>query len=114
MGAGYGTIYANGASRLAHRVAYELVVGPIPDGLHIDHLCRRPICVNPAHLEAVTQRENTRRGNGATARNGRKTHCPAGHEYTDGNTYLARTGRRTCRSCTLARVKAYRDRKAKP
>ena len=77
---------------LAHRVAYELLVGPIPDGLVLDHLCRVRICVNPAHLEPVTSGENTRR-----ACRGR-THCKRGHEFTPENTYI--WGRsRTCVTC---------------
>ena len=70
----------------AHRVAYEALVGPVRDGLHMDHLCRQRCCVNPAHLEPVTSAENTRRGF-AGIHNARKTHCPHGHEYTTENTY---------------------------
>lgn len=83
---------------LAHRVIYETVKGKIPVGLTIDHLCRNTLCVNPDHLEAVTQRENTMRGNGPAAINARKTHCPLGHEYTIENTKIKR-GKRHCREC---------------
>jgi hypothetical protein len=81
----------------AHRCAYEFGVGPIPDGYEIDHLCRVPACVNPAHLEAVTHLENMRRGVVA-----QRTHCPHGHEYTAENT-ARRNGRRFCRACERGR-----------
>ena len=85
----------------AHRFAYETLVGPIPEGLESDHLCRNPACVNPAHLEFVTHKINCRRGTVgivAGARMRSKTHCPYGHEYTPENTYLNK-GRRVCRAC---------------
>lgn len=83
----------------AHRVAYHLVKGPIPDGLTIDHLCGNPACCNPAHLEAVTMRENILRGNGIGARNARKTHCKNGHPF-DGDNLVVRNGRRCCVTCS--------------
>lgn len=102
MSRGYGAIRVAGKVLLAHRVSYELYVGPIPEGLTIDHLCRNPSCVNPAHLEAVTQGENVRRGKSPIAANARKTHCKRGHEFTPENTYVETHGRK-CRACTLAR-----------
>jgi len=84
--------------RRAHTVAYEHFVGPIPEGLEPDHLCRNPACVNPAHLEPVTHRENMLRGETITARNAARTECPHGHPYDERNTYRYR-GARYCRTC---------------
>jgi hypothetical protein len=101
---GYG---AAGQGHQAHRRVYELLVGPISDGLQLDHLCRVLACVNPAHLEPVTPRENGRRGNSPWGINARKTHCVHGHEFTPENTYVTRRGQRHCRECSRRR-----DRKA--
>lgn len=96
---GYGMqIQHRGRKYQAHRLAYESIVGPIPDGLQLDHLCRVRHCVNPAHLEAVTARVNTLRGNSTSALNHRKTHCPQGHEYSPENTYQGKKARH-CRAC---------------
>lgn len=100
---GYGMIGAGSPQRgllAAHRVAFEIYVGPIPAGLQLDHLCRVRHCVNPDHLEPVSARENVRRGFGLAAINAAKTHCPQKHEYTADNTYYnPSTNRRMCRVC---------------
>lgn len=93
---GYGRFRFGGAMVRAHRFAYELLAGEIPKGLVLDHLCRVRGCVNPDHLEAVTQAENTRR---ALLANTLKTQCPAGHPYDVINTRVTPDGRRHCRRC---------------
>lgn len=113
---GYGQINrgATEGRGLTHRVTYEALLGPVPEGLELDHTCRIPACCNPAHLEAVTHAENVRRGNGWGA-GGRywrsQTHCKRGHAFDAVNTYFDRRGRRACRACKRAWAKAARDRK---
>lgn len=94
---------------MAHRVAYELLVGPIPDGLDLDHLCRNRRCINPAHLEPVTRQVNLLRGETLPARNAAKTHCVRGHELAGDNVIHQKTGKRWCRECRRAH-----DRKRRP
>jgi hypothetical protein len=96
---GYGQLSLDGKVRRAHRVSFEIFVGPIPTELVLDHLCRNPACINPTHLEPVTQGENVRRGISVTAVNARKTHCLHGHAFTPANTQLRAGGGRACRAC---------------
>jgi hypothetical protein len=96
---GYGMVWFEGKKRLAHRVSYLLHKGTIPEGQTLDHLCRVPACINPDHLEPVTRRENTLRGDGPAGINSRKTHCINGHKFTEENIYMHPRGFRQCRIC---------------
>lgn len=110
---GYGLIRAFGRTRGAHIVAYELANGPVSEGLVLDHLCRNPPCVNVAHLEAVTNRENILRGVAPPAANARKTHCRHGHAFDAENTSVATSPskrERRCRACAAARQRKYKAR----
>lgn len=112
----YGQFTGSSGRMQAHRWAYEHYVGPIPDGAVIDHLCRNRLCVNPDHLEPVTNRENLMRGQGITAKNARKTHCLLGHEFTPENTYVSAgrkdRSRRMCKACHYLHDKKWRDKRA--
>jgi hypothetical protein len=120
---GYGKFHSGRSCVRAHRYAYKLLVGPIPPGLNLDHLChtrdescrlgnecphRR--CVNPAHLEPVTQRENVHRSplarsvEAAAASIRNRTHCPRNHPYDEANTGWRKSGHRYCRACNRERV----------
>lgn len=105
---GYGAFQVLKGSVRAHRFIYQLLVGPIPDGLHLDHLCRNKACVNPKHLEPVTSRVNTMRGVGVTKQNALKTHCKHGHPLTQDNLSKKADPRysswRLCKACNRIRV----------
>ncbi len=105
---GYGSFSYKGHTVQSHRYAHELLVGLVPEGLEVDHLCRNRACMNPAHLEAVTHRVNLLRGNSFSARYARVTHCPQGHLYNEANTRLSH-GRRLCRTCRNKASRTYKQ-----
>lgn len=125
LAAGYGNIgWSLGHRQMVndrtHRVMYQALVGPIPDGLDLDHTCHDPKvchpedpaqcihrrCCNPEHLEPVSRRENLRRGGGMAAKRAAVTECPAGHQYDEENTMVDKLGRRNCRTCINDRQRA--------
>lgn len=125
---GYGTFYKRehgngpGKNYLAHRNSYEVHVGPIPEGLVLDHTCHNndPVCeegvnclhrrcINPAHLEPVTRLENIFSGKTVARVNRDKTHCPQGHEYSADNTYSDGLNKRQCKTCRIVTQKRYYD-----
>lgn len=110
---GYGQIKVEGRMQGAHRVVYEHEIGPIPEGLELDHLCKNRACVNPAHLEPVTGRVNILRGEGFGAVNARKTYCIHGHPFDKANTHIDSRGRRNCRACHRERMRRKRERATK-
>ncbi len=111
---GYGGVRVDGRYQKAHRVAYELIVGPIPEGLELDHLCRVRNCVNPAHLEPVTHRENALRSPIMGGWHRGITHCLRGHPFDEANTYVYHTAKggvgRACRECLAFRKRRARAR----
>lgn len=116
---GHGQVRIARRTWLAHRYAYTLLVGPIPEGLTLDHVktngCTSTACVKavadehgPAHLEPVTLGENTLRGDAPSAINARKTHCPQGHPYDEANTWSSRDrNQRICRTCRRENMRRY-------
>jgi len=104
---GYGRFHLSERNKsrkwLSHRISYKVFKGEIPDGHTIDHLCKNTHCCNPSHLEAVTMKENTYRGNSFSRINKDKTHCKNGHQFTVDNTYRYNDGRRDCLTCIKVR-----------
>ena len=109
---GYGRFYLNRKQVLAHRFAYQALVGEVETGLDLDHLCRNRKCCNPEHLEPVTRRENCRRSPIMGKWKLATTHCPEGHEYNSDNTYTDKRGKRNCRACGRQAQREYRERQA--
>jgi|SRR5688500_12907487 len=114
---GYGLAKLNGSMTATHRAAYAALVGPVPPGKQLDHLCRNRACCNPAHLEPVSPRENVLRGMGRSATNAQKETCPRGHRYD----YVNVNGQRGCSECNREScrrwyqnrgAKRYRERRA--
>jgi hypothetical protein len=101
---GYGVFWTGERNTYAHRFAYEQLVGEIPTGLQIDHLCRNRSCVNPEHMEPVTGRVNILRGYTFAAQQASRTHCPEGHAFTEENTYR-RGNHRECLKCRRRRAR---------
>jgi hypothetical protein len=111
---GYGRNMFRGRRIMAHRIAYMLVLGDIPTNFQIDHLCRNRLCVNPNHLEAVTQYENILRSSAPSAVNAQRTVCIHGHAFTERNTYATPDGRRQCRTCIRDRLAKSEARRSTP
>jgi hypothetical protein len=107
---GYGNFWMDRRYVGAHRAAYLMFRGPVPEGLELDHLCRVRRCVNPFHLEAVTRQINTLRGTGPSAENATKTHCKRGHELAGDNLYVTRPGTRTCKACKAQKIREFEAR----
>ncbi|KKN16463.1 hypothetical protein LCGC14_0975720 [marine sediment metagenome] len=105
---GYGRLTVAQKNIYAHRFAYQLLVGPIPKGLQVDHLCLNPSCVNPGHMELVSSGRNTLRGFSPPANNARKTHCSLGHPYSGSNLLNWKGHGRGCRKCANEQQRAWR------
>jgi|NitcycUWRG01K112_1040325.scaffolds.fasta_scaffold00048_2 HNH endonuclease len=113
---GYGIFNTDSRTEYAHRYSWETLVGVIPINKHLDHLCRNKRCVNPDHLEPVTNQENTKRGAAASVQRNRarrQTHCKMNHEFTEKNTHINTNGARICRECHRNRTRAFRDKRRK-
>lgn len=102
---GYAVLRSGGRRWQAYRFSYEVFIGEIGEGLYLDHLCRNPSCVNPLHLEPVTNKENVLRGIGPSAQNARKVTCINGHPFTR----IATDGSRRCQTCMTIAARQQRE-----
>jgi hypothetical protein len=110
---GYGRVTVDGRVSYAHRFSYEAFVGPVPEGLQLDHLCRNTVCVRPDHLEPVTPAMNTHRSRLTIgAINAAKRDCKRGHPFDEVNTYITTAGRRVCRTCRTENIRRFHERRA--
>ncbi len=106
----YGRFWLRGRLWMAHRLAFEIVNGPVPEGLVVHHVCGETLCVRPSHLKAITHKENLLSSARTLAGiNARKTHCPQGHPYEGGSLYISPDGWRSCRACRPAANRRYRS-----
>ena len=105
---GYASFQFGGKNVRAHKFSYEKERGPVPHGMVLDHICRMKCCVNPDHLECVTQKINMRRH--FSKHHKYKTHCPKGHPYSGENLYVNPKGQRVCRECVRGSVRRYQQR----
>lgn len=110
-GSGYGCLGLDDGSELAHRYAWERLVGPISEGMTIDHLCRVKLCCNPDHMEVTTYAVNLGRAHTRAAQLAARTHCDEGHPFDEANTGYRKPSGRYCRKCYARRSRAYRQRK---
>lgn len=107
---GYGKLSIRDKTFQAHRVAYTILEGDIPEGMILDHQCNNPACVNPGHHKPMTQRDNLLRANTFQATNAAKTHCVNGHPFSATTVYITKRGGRQCRICVRERKKKLRQR----
>lgn len=107
---GYGNFSLKNQAVKAHRYSFGYFKGEIPKGFVVDHLCRNHKCVNPDHLEAVSNKTNIIRGVGLASQESKRTHCPFGHEYTEDNIYRTKNKYRNCKACAIRRSKERRLR----
>lgn len=105
----YGRFYFLHKNVMSHRFSYEIIgEKPIPNDYQIDHLCKNHLCVNPNHLQAVPQRENSNRSNNPMAINSRRVECKRGHPLSGKNLYIGKDGHRRCLTCVKLRTKNFR------